>query len=55
MTNKTDRLQIRVSPEQAQFLRKYADDKDVTISQMIRDFIAWLERREDGAQKENQN
>jgi hypothetical protein len=53
---KNDRLQIRVSEEQSKFLRDYSKRNDITISQMMRDFINWLIRKEqsrdDGAQRE---
>jgi hypothetical protein len=53
---KDERLQIRVSAEQYQFLRDYASRNDITISRMMRDFIDWLIRKErkrdDGAQGE---
>lgn len=52
---KDERLQVRVTSEQAAFLKSYAADKSLTISQMMRDFINWLKKREqmrgnDGAQ-----
>ena len=52
---KDERLQVRVTSEQAAFLKSYAADKSLTISQMMRDFIDWLKKREqmrgnDGAQ-----
>ena len=36
---KDERLQVRVTSEQAAFLKSYAADKSLTISQMMRDFI----------------
>lgn len=48
---KDERLQIRVTADQAEFLKSYAADKKITISQMVRDFINWLKRRE----QENSN
>lgn len=43
---KDERLQIRVTADQAEFLKTYAAAKKITISQMVRDFINWLKRRE---------
>lgn len=43
---KDERLQVRVSAEQAEFLREYSASRNITISQMMRDFINWLLRRE---------
>ena len=45
---KNERLQVRVEPAQLEFLRKYSAENNITISQMMRDFIDWLERREGG-------
>lgn len=55
---KDERLQVRVTAEQAAFLKSYAASKKLTISQMMRDFINWLKKREqvrgdDGAQKDS--
>jgi len=55
---KDERLQVRVTAEQAAFLKSYAAAKKLTISQMMRDFINWLKKREqvrgdDGAQKDS--
>lgn len=56
---KDERLQVRVSAEQAEFLRDYSARKHITISQMMRDFINWLRRREqerwDGDQREKES
>lgn len=43
---KGERLQIRVTADQARFLKSYSASKNITISQMMRDFIDWLQRRE---------
>ena len=43
---KDERLQVRVTSEQAAFLKRYAATKKLTISQMMRDFINWLKKRE---------
>ena len=43
---KDERLQIRVTSDQAAFLRDYAATKKITISQMVRDFINWLKKKE---------
>lgn len=43
---KDERLQVRVTSEQAAFLKSYAAAKKLTISQMMRDFIDWLKKRE---------
>jgi uncharacterized protein (DUF1778 family) len=43
---KDERLQVRVTSEQAAFLKSYAANKSLTISQMMRDFINWLKKRE---------
>jgi len=51
---KDERLQIRVTAEEASFLKDYSTSKKITISQMVRDFIRWLMQKEqeteDGSQ-----
>ncbi len=51
---KDERLQIRVTADQSAFLKDYAASNNITISQMVRDFINWLKKKEqersDGAQ-----
>jgi uncharacterized protein (DUF1778 family) len=44
--SKEKRLQVRVTDEQLAFLRTYAEVHDLSISQMVRDFIEWLKKRE---------
>ena len=46
---KDERLQIRVTADQAEFLKNYSAAKKITISQMLRDFINWLRQREEKA------
>ena len=46
MAKKTHRLQVRVPEEYHLFLQEYAERNGVTTSQIIRDFIDWLKRRE---------
>jgi hypothetical protein len=43
---KDERLQIRVTAEQAAFLKDYSAAKKITISQMVRDFVRWLMQKE---------
>lgn len=44
---KTERLQIRLTEEQAEFIKHYSVSKNITISQMMRDFINWLKKKEE--------
>jgi hypothetical protein len=52
---KDDRIQVRIDPNRKEFLREYAERKDVTISKIFMDFVDWLIRRErsDRTQEEN--
>lgn len=43
---KKSRLQVRLEDNDYKFLHEYAEKHGLTISQMIRDFIYWLKRRE---------
>jgi hypothetical protein len=43
---KERRIQVRVTEGQHIFLRQYAEAHDLSISQMMRDFIEWLKKRE---------
>jgi hypothetical protein len=43
---KDKRLQVRLTEDDHIFLHEYADRNGLSISQMIRDFIEWLKRRE---------
>lgn len=46
--SKDKRLQVRLTEDDHHFLHEYADKNGLSISQMIRDFIEWLKRREKG-------
>lgn len=47
MAKKTGRLQVRLEKDDLLFLHGYAERHGLTISQMVRDFIDWLRRREE--------
>jgi|SaaInlStandDraft_3_1057020.scaffolds.fasta_scaffold02553_6 hypothetical protein len=47
MGKKSRRLQVRLEGEDHDFLLLYAERNGLTISQMVRDFIQWLKRREE--------
>lgn len=47
---KTRRLQVRLTEVQHQFFHDYAERNHVSLSEMVRDFIEWLKRRESGTQ-----
>jgi predicted DNA binding CopG/RHH family protein len=49
MGKKSARLQVRLEEEDVKFLHGYAERHGLTISQMIRDFIDWLRRREESS------
>lgn len=42
------RLQVRITEEQHAFFHAYAERNHVSLSEMVRDFIEWLKRREHG-------
>ena len=35
-TNKTERINILITPEEKEIMQKYCNEKDITLSQLVR-------------------
>ena len=42
---KDTKIQIRIDSDRKEWLKKYAEDKEITITQMFIDFIDWLKEK----------
>ena len=42
---KNDRIIVRVDSSRKQFIKDYAQAKDLTVSKIFRDWIDWLQKR----------